>query len=404
MGTGKTTWAINYMNSHPEQSFIVIAPLLDECSRYQKEVTSVNLVAPKHNGKGKFKNFKELICEGKSIITTHALMKQMDPETVELLRMKNYTLIIDEALEVIEKYPIKKADLNIIFKQQMISIDEYGYLIWHDDRYDGDKYKEIKELCDLHTLMGYKDEDGTIAKILIWNFPVEFFGCFKENFIMTYLWNGSPQKAYFEFHQINYEITTLSDDQQLIPYDATLAKLRQINGGKKIHIYEGGLNEIGEPVGRKYPLTKTWYENCKKSEAGKAKLYQLRNNTKNYFRHILDSPSSNNMYTTYKDFRGYIKGEGYTKGFVSCTCRGTNDYSHKTALAYLINFNPAPEIELFMNHYKIIFDSDMFALATLLQWIWRSKIRTDDADRDINLYIPSKRMRDLLKKWMTGEI
>ena len=50
MGTGKTSWAINHMNSHPENSYIVIAPLLEECKRYQTDVKSVNLIAPKHNG------------------------------------------------------------------------------------------------------------------------------------------------------------------------------------------------------------------------------------------------------------------------------------------------------------------------------------------------------------------
>ena len=404
MGTGKTTWAINFMNSNPDKKYIVIAPLLEECSRYQKEVKSVNLVEPKHNGKGKFKNFKELICEEKNIITTHALMKQMDPETIELLRMKNYFLIIDEALEVVEKYPIKKDDIDIIFRQKMISIDDSGYLIWHDENYNGEKYREIKELCDLGTLMGYKDADGTIAKILIWNFPVEFFNCFSESYIMTYLWNGSPQKAYFEFHGIEYDRVMLGDNSEIIPYDEELAKKRQIENGKKLLIYEGNLNDIGNPVGRKYPLTKTWYENCKKTAAGKEKLLQVKNNAKNYFRHILNSPSNLNMYTTFKDFKGYIKGEGYTKGFVPCTCKGTNDYSHKTALAYLINFNPAPEVELFMNHYGILFDTDILALSTLLQWIWRSKVRTNSEDCTVNLYIPSKRMRDLLYKWIRGEI
>lgn len=405
MGSGKTTWAINHMNSNPNKNYIVVAPLLDECSRYQNEVTAVKLIAPKHNGKGKFKSFKELVCEGKSIITTHALMKQMDPDTIELLRLKKYTLIIDEALEVLEKYPIKKADINIIFNQKMISIDDNGYLMWHDERYDGDKYREIKELCDLHTLMGYLDEDGSLAKILIWNFPVEFFNCFEKSYIMTYLWNGSPQKAYFDFHSIPYDVRMLDEQMNLVPHDQEFARKRQIESGQKVRVYDGPLNEIGDPVGRKQPLTKSWYTNCKKTESGKEKLRQVRNNTKNFFRHILNSPSELNMYTTFKDYKGFIKGEGYTKGFVSCNCKGTNDYSHKTALAYLINFNPPPEIELFMNHYKIVFDTEMYALGNLLQWIWRSKVRQNRAeDNTVDLYIPSKRMRDLLMRWKDGEI
>lgn len=38
MGQGKTSWAIQYMDSHPEENFIYIAPLLSEdkdCGEYE---------------------------------------------------------------------------------------------------------------------------------------------------------------------------------------------------------------------------------------------------------------------------------------------------------------------------------------------------------------------------------
>lgn len=39
----------------------------------------------------------------------------------------------------------------------------------------------------------------------------------------------------------------------------------------------------------------------------------------------------------------------------------------------------------------------MYALSTMLQWIWRSAIRRGE---EIWLYVPSRRMRTLLKDWM----
>ena len=49
---------------------------------------------------------------------------------------------------------------------------------------------------------------------------------------------------------------------------------------------------------------------------------------------------------------------------------------------------------------RIEVNEDMFALSELLQWIWRSCIRDG---QPINLYIPSKRMRTLLKDYLESE-
>ena len=42
-------------------------------------------------------------------------------------------------------------------------------------------------------------------------------------------------------------------------------------------------------------------------------------------------------------------------------------------------------------------DEDEWALSELIQWLFRSCIREQ---KDINIYIPSKRMRSLLIKWL----
>lgn len=103
------------------------------------------------------------------------------------------------------------------------------------------------------------------------------------------------------------------------------------------------------------------------------------------------------MYTVFKPYCKYVKGEGYTKGFVSCNARGTNEFKNKKSLAYLINFFMSPDIKQFVEHYHIEFDDNLFSLSALLQWIWRSQIRDG---KSIDLYIPSERMRELLKIWI----
>ena len=56
-----------------------------------------------------------------------------------------------------------------------------------------------------------------------------------------------------------------------------------------------------------------------------------------------------------------------------------------------------PNIIKFFAQRDIRIDSDEFALSEMLQWIWRSAIRDD---KPIDLYIPSRRMRDLLIDWI----
>ncbi|MPM86322.1 hypothetical protein SDC9_133411 [bioreactor metagenome] len=52
--------------------------------------------------------------------------------------------------------------------------------------------------------------------------------------------------------------------------------------------------------------------------------------------------------------------------------------------------------------HGIYLNTDAFALSTLLQWLWRSAIRDG---KPITVYIPSSRMRGLLKQFLdTGEI
>ena len=39
MGSGKSTWAINYINNNQEEKFLCVVPLLEECERF----TTTNL-------------------------------------------------------------------------------------------------------------------------------------------------------------------------------------------------------------------------------------------------------------------------------------------------------------------------------------------------------------------------
>ena len=78
--------------------------------------------------------------------------------------------------------------------------------------------------------------------------------------------------------------------------------------------------------------------------------------------------------------------------------RATNDYVKRRYLAYCVNVYLQP----WMKNYLIQcganeINQDMYALSILIQWIFRSAIRKGE---EIWIYIPSARMRYLLKTWI----
>lgn len=103
-----------------------------------------------------------------------------------------------------------------------------------------------------------------------------------------------------------------------------------------------------------------------------------------------------------KDTKNGYGGPGYARGeFVEWNKRATNEYRDKRALAYLFNRFTHPDETVFFEENKIPVNEEVLALSDLLQWIYRSRIRDD---KPIHLYIPSSRMRGLLKSWGKYEI
>ena len=107
----------------------------------------------------------------------------------------------------------------------------------------------------------------------------------------------------------------------------------------------------------------------------------------NYFHNICKAKSSECLWTTYDEIVPLIKGKGFRKGFISLN----EDSSYNAIyLAFVCNlFYPSDK--------KLPIDEDGYALSEMLQFIWRSAIRDGN---EIWVYIPSVRMRNLLKKWI----
>jgi hypothetical protein len=393
MGSGKTSWSIQHMQeADNNERFIYITPFLSEVQRVKTSVTSRNFKEPLNTGKGKLENLKNLIINENDIVSTHALFQNSDEEIIELLKVSNYTLILDEVMNVVEEFPLNRDDFKLMINNNMVFVEEgTGVIRWNENsEYQNTKYNEIKVLSKTENLIYFENT------VLFWSFPVSVFQAFKEIYILTYLFQCQEQKYYYDMYNLDYSykaVQKISEKYVLVnhenkePYDKSLLK-------SLINIYEGSLNDIGED---KHALSVSWYEKDK----NKSLVQKMKKNIYSYFRNNTKTPASLNMWTCYKAHKPKLKGKGYTKGFVSHNARATNEYKEKISLAYVINRFMHPYKKKFFISRGVAVDEDIFALSELIQWIWRSRIREG---KPINIYIPSKRMRGLLNEYLESDI
>ena len=388
MGVGKSSAAMNYINeAQADERFIVITPYLDEVERYKRICASKNFKEPIRRNGSKLLDIKKLIKDGENIVSTHALFQKFDQEVIDLCRSLNYNLIMDEVADVVQEFDISSDDINDILLKDFCYLDDLGRLVWREEcqSYEGE-FSYIKNLCNLGGLAIVRN------KALMWLFPIEVFNAFKSVYILTYKFHAQIQRYYYDYYGIEYGYKHVAGTDIFNyhfvdePQPGT-----GINYNELLHVLDNSkLNIIGEPD---YSLSRTWYRRYE----GSAVIKQIKNNTSNFFRHIRGDNSKDNLWTTFKDYKNAIQGKGYTKGFVPLNMRATNVYRERTSLAYLVNVFLNPIIKAFFDDHGVNVDEDGYALSEMLQWIWRSAIRDGGG---IHLYIPSKRMRNLLIDWI----
>ena len=109
--------------------------------------------------------------------------------------------------------------------------------------------------------------------------------------------------------------------------------------------------------------------------------------------------SSGRMWGTYDKFRTALRGKGYTNQFVIFNDRATNAYRERNVLVYAVNLYMNVGQKLFYRSRGIEVSDDSYALSIMVQWVWRSAVRDG---KEIWIYVPSRRMRELLIDWIAS--
>lgn len=383
MGRGKSTAAIRYMNERKdERRFLYITPYLSEVGRVCE---SCGFIEPKSEEASKSSQLKALLAKQKNIASTHALFSMMDDEALELAERGGYSLIIDESPEVISHEPASRQDTEMML-EHLIDIADDGNVLWRDEAYEG-KFIGYKQIADEGVLYFI---DGSFYRLM----SPKMLMPFKDVFLLTYLFDGQLARAYFDFFGFNYTVVGIEQDDDGYRFSNRPDDPPPIDYSGLIRIVDSDrLNDIGRG---KSALSVSWYT---RSSANSENIKVLRNNLRHFFDRVSPNSARGRLWTSYKDNMPWLLGprNTYRTSFLALNARATNAYREATSVAYLVNRFVDPNIAKFFASRGVAVDPDQFALSEMLQFIWRSAIRDD---KQIDLYIPSRRMRELLIRWM----
>ncbi|MGL5051957.1 MAG: hypothetical protein ACRC6E_15205 [Fusobacteriaceae bacterium] len=412
MGSGKSEWAIKQIKESVNP-VMYVAIYLDEVDRVINATKDSKIAVrqPKgveETGETKEENIVALLKKKYSIATTHSLFSSLGDDAFKLIEKNGYTLILDEVIEAYKQYPMTSQDYKMLVDGDYIRVDEEDKIYrnkeveyTHKERNRNGLFSEFFNCIDTNSVFEY----GKSVPII--GFPTKLFTSFDSVFVLTYLFEGSILKAYFDINNIRLDVKTLpifneglGCFEDIFRDKGCLFNNVTYDGSKfKDKIDICGLDKMnGGTWGHSEKLfSSAWYKNKNNIKH----IKELENKVRGFFRTNCGAKSSEAMYTLLKEVNEKLNVKGYCKSFTTLNLRATNKYGDRKCGAYLANRYLNPIIKNFVRSKGGSVDEDMFALSELIQWVWRTRIRNGE---DIKLYIPSIRMRSLIQDWLDGEI
>lgn len=400
MGSGKTTKVLEWMDNNPNKSYIYVSPLLsevDEGGRVHTSLTNVTLEIPSNDEGTKSDSLLQLLKTGASIACTHKLYLSMGEKHFHQMSLNNYTVIIDEEIDVIGGFDrYSRSDLQWLIENNNISISQDdGMVSWigSRDRIDKThKYHEFLKYCDSKSLYCTKRSEVMMCTQL----PIKLFECAKEVVILTYMFEGNILDCFLRLKGFDVEPFT-----EIVPDKVNKADVKK-------------LLTIVPPndVLMNYSLSSNWYLTANATmlkEVGKYIRNVCRNGgfkskdvlwTLPKSRAVKSGSKTKNLvrpvsYSFYEDENGDKK-----PCWIATQTRATNDYRTKKCMVHCYNRFPLQPVASYLQDYGHDVDVKVFATSELVQWAWRGCIRDD---KPMTLAIGSKRMHKYFLDWLEEE-
>ena len=101
-GYGKTSWAIQMMDTMEFERFMYITPIIPEVKRVKNSCNRVFKEPDEKQGKGSKRNhFYNLVKEGHDIVSTHALFRGVNKEVKDTIKEMEYILTVQMKICVV---------------------------------------------------------------------------------------------------------------------------------------------------------------------------------------------------------------------------------------------------------------------------------------------------------------
>lgn len=411
MGSSKTNNIIKWMQENNTERYIYVIPNLSELEDTDESpsrILSIGFETPVVNDlySTKKDDLYAKICEGKSIACTHALYRMLERKHLDKIKEMGFIIVIDEEVNLIENYDAAStADLVSLLNDGKVVINESdGLVVWVADEKVTEPYLETSHKHHKfykHIVNEYiytsrcTKVDGKYKNVFMTSqLTRDLIACAKRLIIITYLFNGSVLDSFLrikgfkvkKFEDIGIVETPLEDlvsRIRLLPYDTKMGKFK---------------------------LSASWWDSASRSDIQAVS---------NYIRRVClsqDIESDLVMWTcsskrvkcvARKPSKHYVAPKGFTKDsnsetlWLACSMRATNKYRHKKLAIHCYDRYPHVSVMTYLQDYGVSVDKDLFAIAELLQWLFRSNIRCPDGE--VTLAIASKRMYNLYLKWTRGE-
>lgn len=430
MGTGKSKWVQLTIQANPPGRYIVVLPTLEQLESYEKKLQNLEGLVSLRKGTAKKERFNSVIMDATTILITHSLFEEyLDGESFELILQGKWKLIMDEVVTAFE--PVEVTDIDILGMCTAGALEACAVkpgieLLRHDPKtFQYFKTEKKGTASALH--------QGVLRESLIkdlyrftcdsgssyYTFALQErrLSVFDEVVIMTYPFKNTDLDYWFRIKGIavdhlNLKRTTKTESLNDFELEAHTG---EYSGRRFKHLIEF----IEPPVvrGRKrYGLgyydfsseaMKTTFNPKKKDKKSLSIRKSVRNDVRSTLRNGRMVEPDGFMFTCGKNAipsfcdpkHGLPKSFIGNDTFVPFNATATNKLNHKKYLAYLYNVFPFPSIQQAIRAYGLDYDADRWALYILIQWIWRSAIREGEK---IYLYLPSRRMRDILEAWLNA--
>jgi hypothetical protein len=294
---------------------------------------------------------------------------------LRLIEDTGYDLILDEVIsDFIYVCRTDRDTIKELEKSTTVKLHKDKKIEWLDK--DMEVNLDIKEAA----LQGRAYAMGNFA--VAYQSP-DIYDCFANTTIMTYM--ASSSLMYMYFKAIGRQINVRYMQTNIIPNH--YKHLITIDSRSNANSFEDKTRNL--------------------SSSGMSKMskesYMILSKYVNSFFHNKGHTKGIKLWTTYKSNSSNLlvcATKFDMLDFLQHSSKATNIYSKTHALAYIVNkhINPGIANLLFHLGYKLSKrQKDDYALSEMLQWIWRSRIRNN---KSIDIYIPSKRMRDMLINWL----